>query len=116
VSPSAHEQWMEELLDRAQTVVSPRPPRNVLERVGAVLRGQTIRYVDPDLSGDMSDDLISGRICVFTDSFLAVVDVEGVPTSYVNVEPGSNTGRVSVEFVARSTLARSPWKRMANPG
>lgn len=106
MSQSQRERWMQDLLERAQTVYSPQPPRHVLERVGALLYTQPIRYVDPDLRGNMGDDLLTGRICVFTDDFLAVLDVEGVPASFPGSDSDASTGRITVEFVPRSSLAR----------
>jgi hypothetical protein len=55
-----------------------RPCGNVVERVAAVLHGSELVFVDNALH---DEDGVSGRITVFTDTIVAVINVVGVAPS-----------------------------------
>lgn len=104
MSARGQTKWLDELADRVQTVVSAPPPRHVLARVAAVLHSTPIRYVDSDLRGD--EHGLTGRFCVFTDTLLAVIDLDKVLPDYADAGPAMPTGSVVVEFLRRATLSR----------
>jgi hypothetical protein len=96
------EEWSSALLSRVGGTRRPVPLRNVVERVAAVLHGSELVFVDNALQGQSA---VSGRITVFTDEVVAVVDVDGVASSNGST-PNPDQGTAAVVFVPRSALVR----------
>lgn len=98
----SREQWTQELNARIGRSRRPAPLRNVVERVAAVLHGSELAFVDNALH---EEDGVSGRIAVFTDTIVAVIDVAGVAPSFAHA-PRSDQGTTTVVFLPRSALTR----------
>lgn len=98
----SREQWTQELNARIGRSRRPAPLRNVVERVAAVLHGSELAFVDNALH---KEDGVSGRIAVFTDTVVAVIDVAGVAPSFAHA-PRSDQGTTTVVFLPRSALTR----------
>jgi hypothetical protein len=98
------EQGMKALNARVSRSRRPRPLRNVLERVAAVLAGQEVLYVDNDLRDDDVGGGISGRITVFTNDVVAIVNVAGAAAN-VSLGASLDQGTAKVTFLPRASLA-----------
>ncbi len=94
------EQWTQELNARIGRSRRPAPLRNVVERVAAVLHGSELAFVDNALH---EEDGVSGRIAVFTDTIVAVIDVAGVAPSFAHA-PRSDQGTTTVPHGGRLAL------------
>ncbi len=99
------EQWTKDLNARVSRSRRPRPLRNVLERVVAVLAGQEVEYVDNNLLDDDRRGGISGRITVFTPDVLAIVDVAGAAANISMVHRW-----IRGRSTSRSCRARHSWR------
>ncbi len=98
------ESWTREGWRRAQAGGRPAPVRNLIDRLSAVLAPDPVVHVDNGLEEDRAARGLTGRICVFTERFVAVVDSIGVAP--MNGHGGTDGGTVTVSFAARTSLAR----------
>lgn len=101
---TVREAWTQQVWRGLQQSGRPAPLRNVVERMSAVLAPDPVQFVDNGLAETGPGGASSGRICVFTERFVAVADADGVATLSGSVR-ATSTGAVKVRVVARSSLA-----------
>lgn len=99
------EVWTADVWRRLQQARRPAPMRNVVERMSAVLAPDPVRFVDNGLEEGLEGRGASGRICVFTDRFVAVADAVGIGSLHAGGTAASQ-GAVRVVFIPRAALER----------
>jgi hypothetical protein len=101
---STRDAWTRDVWTRAEAGGRPSPVRNVIDRLSAVLAPDPVVHVDNGLADDRTARGLTGRLCVFTERFVAVADAVGVAPKHGQGSTGGGT--VTVVVAARTSLVR----------
>ena len=101
---SPRENWAKKLTDAIEARLYQRPAKHATVRAAMLLQGEEIVHVDGHLPRTDGADSINGRVVVFTDKSICIIDLAGVAS--MRAFGADQAGVVNTTVLDRRALKR----------